>query len=146
MTGATTVPMLGSQQCQPKPSQSTERIIPNSPIESLREIDPNLRILRRSANRDIRVRRSLQTAQAIANNENGGAEASERAIQDTRPRHERSDAVQAETPDESRFVAVVAQDPVGVAEGGERVCAEVGGLETGGAGAGDVETVLEVFV
>lgn len=112
----------------------------------MREIDPNLRILRRSANRDIRVRRSLQTAQPIANNENRGAEASERAVQDARPRYERSDAVQAEAPDESRFVAVVAQDPIGVAEGGERVCAEVSGLETGGAGAGDVETVLEVFV
>lgn len=33
-----------------------------------------------------------------------------------------------------------------MAEGGERVGAEVGGLETGGAGAGDVETVLEVFI
>jgi hypothetical protein len=40
----------------------------------------------------------------------------------------------------------VAQDPVGVAEGGERVGAEVGGLEARGAGAGDVEGVLEVFV
>jgi hypothetical protein len=33
-----------------------------------------------------------------------------------------------------------------VAEGGERVGAEVGGLEARGAGAGDVEGVLEVFV
>lgn len=67
-------------------------------------------------------------------------------MQNARPGNQGSDAVQAEAPDESRFVAVVAQDPVGVAEGGEGVGAEVGGLEAGGAGAGDVEAVLEVFV
>ena len=146
MTGATTVPILQSQHVSPKSSRNQLNNHPHSPIKSLRKIDPNLRILRRPTNRNIRIRRSLQTAQPITDDENRRAEAPERSIQDAGPGDERSDAVQAQAPDESRFVAVVAQDPVGVAEGGERVGAEVGGLETRRAGAGDVETVLEVFV
>lgn len=118
----------------------------NPPIKSLRKIYPDLRVLRRPTNRNIRIRRRLQTPQAIANNKNRRTKAPKTLVQNTRPGDEGSDAVQAEAPDESRFVAVVAQDPVGVAEGGERVGAEVGGLKAGGAGTGDVEGVLEVFV
>jgi hypothetical protein len=134
--------------CQFKSSQIKPTNIPiqNSPIKSLRKIYPNLTVLRRPTNRNVRIRRSLQTPQSIANNKNRRAETPETPIQNTRPGDQRSDAVQAEAPDESCFVAVVAQDPVCVAEGGEGVGAEVGGLETGGAGAGDVEGVLEVFV
>lgn len=130
--------------------QTTPIITPttsiHSPIKSLREIDSYLTILWRPTNRNIRIRRRLQTPQPIPNNKNRRTEPPKRPVQNTRPGHQRSNAVQAEAPDESRFVAVVAQDPVGVAEGGEGVGAEVGGLEAGGAGAGDVEGVLKVFV
>jgi hypothetical protein len=134
--------------CQFKSSQIKPTNIPiqNSPIKSLRKIYPNLTVLRRPTNRNVRIRRSLQTPQSIANNKNRRAETPETPVQNTRPGDQRSDSVQAKAPDESGFVAVVAQDPVGVAEGGERVGAEVGGLEARGAGAGDVEGVLEVFV
>jgi hypothetical protein len=118
----------------------------HSPIKGLRKIDSYLGVLGRPTNRNIRIRRRLQTPQPISNNENRRAKAPKRPIQDARPGHQRSDAVQTETPDEGRFVAVVAQDPVGVAEGGEGVGAEVGGLQAGGAGASDIERVLEVFV
>ena len=67
-------------------------------------------------------------------------------MQDAGPGDQGADAVEAETPDEDGLEAVVAEDPVGVAEGGERVGAEVGGLEAGGAGAGDVEGILEMLV
>ena len=135
---------------QLKPSRIipiTNPTIPiRSPIKSLREVYSYLTIFWRPTNRNIGIRRRLQTPQPIANNKNRRAKAPKRPIQNTRPGHEGSDAVQAEAPDESRFVAVVAQDPVGVAERGERVGAEVGGLKARGARARDVQAVLEVFV
>jgi hypothetical protein len=100
----------------------------DSPIKSLRKINPNLRILRRPTNRNIRISRRLQTPQSIPNNENRRTETPKTPIQNARPGYERSDAVETQAPDESCFVAVVAQDPVGVAERGEGVGAEVGGL------------------
>ena len=118
----------------------------DSPIERLREIDPDLRVLRRSTNRNIRVRRRLQTSQAIANNKDSSAESAERAIQDTGPSDQAADAVQAKAPDESGFVAVVAKYPVGVAEGRERVGAEVGGLQARRASTRNFEDVLKMFV
>jgi hypothetical protein len=53
---------------------------PHSPIESLRKVDTDLRVLRRPTNRNVRIRRRLQTTQSISDNENGSAEASERAF------------------------------------------------------------------
>lgn len=145
MTGATTVPMpvpIVSILFQDRGSHAQTALT----IESLREIDPNFRVFGRSTDRDIRVRRSLQTSQAVTNDEDSRAETSERSVQDARPCYQRSDSVEAEAPDESGFVAIVAEDPVRMAKGGERVGAEVGGLQTRGAGAGDVQDVLEVFV
>jgi hypothetical protein len=65
----------------------------NSPIKSLRKIDPNLRILRRPTNRDIWVRGGLQTPQPIPNNENRRTKPSKRLVQNARPSHKRSDAI-----------------------------------------------------
>jgi hypothetical protein len=67
----------------------------NSPIKSLRKINPNLRILRRPTNRNIRISRRLQTPQPIPNNENRRAETPKTPVQNARPGYERSDAVQA---------------------------------------------------
>jgi len=39
-------------------------------------------------------------------------------MQDTWPRDEGANAVETETPNEDRLEAVVAQDPIGMAEGG----------------------------
>ncbi|KAH9844601.1 hypothetical protein Tdes44962_MAKER07240 [Teratosphaeria destructans] len=67
-------------------------------------------------------------------------------MQDAGPGNQGADAVQGEAPDEDGFEAVVAEDPVGVAERGEGVGAEVGGLQAGGAGAVDVQGGLEMAV
>jgi hypothetical protein len=47
---------------------------------------------------------------------------------------------------EDHFVAIVAQDPVCVAERRERVGAEIGGLQAGRATARDAEGFLKVLV
>lgn len=67
-------------------------------------------------------------------------------MQNARPRHEGPNAVQTQSPNEDDFVAVVAEQPVGVAQRCEWVGAEVGGLQAGGSRASDSEGVLEVFV
>lgn len=118
---------------------------PNS-IERLREIDPHFCVPRRTANSNVRVRSSLKATQTITNDEDSRAEAAERPVQNAWPGDQGADSVKDQTPDERRFVSPVSQDPIGVAERGKRVGAEVSGLEAGGASAGDVEDVLEVFV
>lgn len=115
-------------------------------IERLRSIDPNLRVLRRTADGNVWVRSSLKTPQPVTDDEYGSAETSEAAMQNAWPSNQGANAIEAKTPDEDDLEAVVAEQPVGVAEGGERVGAEVGGLQAGGAGFGDAEGVLEVLV
>lgn len=85
-------------------------------IESLGEIDTNLGVLRRTADGDVGVGSSLEGSKSVTNDENGGAETAEGPVQDARPGDERANSVQAQTPDEDRLVAIVAEDPVGVAE------------------------------
>lgn len=116
------------------------------PVERLRDIDPDLAVLGRTADGQIRVCRRLERAQAVARDEDGDAEAAKGAVHERGPGNQRADAVQAEAPDEARLVAVVPQDPVGVAERGQRVRAKVGGLEARAARAGDVQDFLEVLV
>ena len=67
-------------------------------------------------------------------------------MQDARPGDQGTDTVKAETPDEDRLEAVVAQDPVGMAERSQRVGAEICCLETGRASTGDAQSVLKVLV
>jgi hypothetical protein len=43
-------------------------------------------------------------------------------MQDTRPCYQGADTVKTESPDEDRFIAVVAEDVVCVAQGSEGVC------------------------
>lgn len=115
-------------------------------VESLREVDTNLRVLWRTADGDVWVRSGFEATKAITDDENGRAEASERAVEDTWPCDKRADAVQAQSPDERCFVAVMAQNPVGVAERSQRIRAEVGCLQTRRACTGDVQDVLKMFV
>ncbi|KAI3478877.1 hypothetical protein L1887_59112 [Cichorium endivia] len=114
-------------------------------VESLREVDTNLRVLWRTADGDVWVRSGFEATKAITDDENGRTEASERAVEDTWPCDKRADAVQAQSPDESCFVAVMAQNPVGVAERSQRIRAEVGCLQTRRACTGDVQDVLKMF-
>jgi hypothetical protein len=67
---------------------SANSTITDSPIESLRKVDPYFRVLRRSTNSDIGIRRSLQTTQPITDNEDGSAETSKRAVKNARPCYE----------------------------------------------------------
>jgi hypothetical protein len=71
---------------------------------------------------DIRIRRGLKRAESIANNENGGTEATKGAVQDAWPGNERANTVEAEPPDEDGLVTVVPEDPIGMAEGRQWVC------------------------
>ena len=106
-------------------------------IEALREIDSQLGVAGWPADSDIGVCSGFEGAETAADDEGRAAEAAEGALEGGRPHHEGADAVEAESEHEDCFVAEVAQDPIRVAEGGQRVGAEVGGLQAGGAGAGD---------
>lgn len=62
----------------------------------------------------IRIRRRLQRTQSRPNNEGSAAESTERLIQSGGPHAQSANAVEDESEDEDRFVAVVAQDPIGI--------------------------------
>lgn len=102
-----------------------------NPIERLREIDTDLRVPRRTADGNIWVRRCLQGAQSVPNNEYGSAEAAERAMNEARPGYQGSDPIETQSPDERDLVAVVAEKPVRMSERCQGICAEVGCLEAG---------------
>lgn len=104
----------------------------NSPnaIESLRDVDPKLRIPRRSTHSDIWIGCRLQRAESIPDDEDSRTEPPKGSMNKARPSHQRAYAVEAETPNEDRLVAVVAEDPVGVTQRSQWVCAEVGSLQT----------------
>lgn len=66
---------------------------------------------------------SLERSEAVANDEDAGAEAAKGGPLQGRNGKQRAEGVEAETPDEDGAVAIVAKDPSSVADGGERVCA-----------------------
>ena len=94
----------------------------------------------------VRISCRLQRAEAASDDERGTAEAAKAPLERGGPHEECANAVEDEAEDEGGAVAEAAEDKVGIAERGEGVGAKVGCLEAGGAGAGDVEGVLEVFV
>lgn len=79
-----------TKQRQSIPMATVTFFIQHSPIERLREVDTDFRVLRRTTNGNVRVCSSFQTPQAITNDEDGGAETTKRAVQDARPCHQRS--------------------------------------------------------
>jgi hypothetical protein len=60
-------------------------VVQYSPIERLREVDTNLRVLRRTANGDVRIRSCFQGPKAVTNDENSRTETAERSIEDAWP-------------------------------------------------------------
>lgn len=115
-------------------------------LHGLRQIEPNLRIPRRSTDGQERIGRRLQRRQAGANDEHAPAEAAEGALHARGPEEEAPDGEDEEATHEGDAEAVAAQDPAREGEGAEEVGAEVGGGEAGGFGGGDVELLLEVAV
>lgn len=75
------------------------------------------------------IGRRLERPQPGANDERCAAEPAEGLVQASGPHAQSADAVQDKPEDEDGLVTKVAQDPVGIAKGGERVCA---GLVSGG--------------
>ena len=71
---------------------------------------------------NVRVGGRLERAETVADDEDAGAEAAKGLGLEGGNGAEGADAVEAETPDEDGAVAVVAEDPGGVADGGEGVC------------------------
>lgn len=66
--------------------------------------------------RNVRIGRCLKRAQSITNDEDTRAKAAEATVDDGRDGKQRTDAVQKQTPDEHGPVAVMPQDPGGVAQ------------------------------
>lgn len=64
-----------------------------NPVEGLREIDPQLRIPRRTADGDVRVGSRFERPQSVADDENGSAEAAERSMQNAGPSDQGTDPV-----------------------------------------------------
>jgi len=62
-------------------------LVQHSPIECLREIDTNLRVLGRTTNGDIRVCSSFQTPQTVADDEDSRTESTERVVYEAGPGH-----------------------------------------------------------
>lgn len=133
-------------------------------IESLREVDAQLRVLWRTAHSDchslanppvhslttgvltVRIRSRLQTAQTIPDNKSRRAKPAERAVHKTWPSQQRAGAEQKQTPDKHGLVSPVSEQPIRMAQRSKRVRAKVGCLQSGGACARDVELDLEVLV
>lgn len=92
-------------------------------VEGLGDVDADLGVLGGPADGDVGVGGRLEGAQAVADDEDAGAEAAEALCDDGGDGEQGADAVQEEAPDEDGAVAVVAQDPGGVAERGDGVCA-----------------------
>lgn len=65
--------------------------------------------------RYVRIGGRLKRAQSIANDEDACAKAAETTVDDGRNGKQRAEAVQEQPPDEHSPVAVMAQDPGGVA-------------------------------
>lgn len=99
-------------------------------VEGLREVDAGFGELGGSAHGDVGVGCCLEGAETVADDEDAGAEAAEGVGEDGGDGQQGAQAVEEEAPDEDGSVAVVAEDPGCVAEGGERVCSVVGSLVT----------------
>ncbi|CAK5283555.1 unnamed protein product [Mycena citricolor] len=78
----------------------------------------------------VRVCRSLQTPEPTPNDKRRSTKSTETALERRGPHQERTDTLEHQSEDEDGTVAVVAQDPVAVAQRRERVGTEVGRLET----------------
>ena len=77
---------------------------------------------RRGLTSDVRVCSSFERTQAVPNDENSSAEASERSMDKARPGDQGPDSIQGETPDKDGLVAIMTEDPIGVAERGQGIC------------------------
>lgn len=139
-------------------------------VEGLGQVDAHLGVTRRTAHRDVRVGGSLESAKAIADDEDGGAEATKGLVDDARDGDDSAETVEEETPDEGGLVAPVTENPGGVTKGGERVgtalapdvsisrlrvcdiiciafdSPKVSSLKTSGSRSVDVKDILEVLV
>lgn len=78
-------------------------------VESLGEVDTDLRVSRRPADGDIWIRRGFQGSKSITDDEDSCAEPAERSIYQARPCYQGANAVEAEAPYEDDLEAVVSQ-------------------------------------
>lgn len=134
-------------------------------IEGLGYVDADFGVAWRSTDSDVGVGGCFERTEAVADDEDGDAEAGEGLCDDAGDGDDCAEAVEEQAPDEGGLVAPVAEDPGGMADGCERVCAghkesaggrrsrvrrgdspKVGSLQAGRAGAINVEGVLEVLV
>lgn len=67
---------------------------------------------------------SFEGTKAIADDENGSAKSSKRFRLDARDGDSSAYSVKEETPDEDGSVTIVAKNPGGMTERGQRICAE----------------------
>lgn len=80
---------------------------------------------------DVRVGSRLERTQAVADDEDANAEASEGAVQDGRDGQQGAKSVQKEAPDKDSSIAVVAQDPGGVPKRSQGVGADGSDIVSG---------------
>lgn len=84
-------------------------------------VSPGREVFIRKFTGDERVSGRLKRAKPIANDEDRGAEAAEGFELDAGNGNEGTQGIQAEAPNEYSAIAVVAKDPGGVANRGQRV-------------------------
>jgi len=99
-------------------------------LNGLRKLKTKFRPLGRTADGNVWVGRDLKSRQTGSSKEHGTTEATEASLDSCGPEHERTDAVDGQTEDESVAVTKSAEEPSRVCQRADEVGAEVGGLQT----------------
>lgn len=123
-------------------------------VERLRELQSERGMFVWREDRDVRVGSDLERSQTTGDDRSADDEATEDSMRvlgvgaelGDRPEEDGAQGVQAETHDDSKFVAFTLHDLSGDRRVGKVSDTEVGDLKTGGLELGDVERVLEVLV
>lgn len=77
---------------------------------------------------NIRVGSGFQRAEPVSNDECSNAEATERAVHEARPSDQTADAVDAQTPDKTRFESILPKDPICMTQTSQRIRSEIRSL------------------
>lgn len=107
-------------------------------LEGLREFQTELGQSRRTACGNEGVCRRLQCRETGADDEEGTAEAGKRALDRRRPKHQRTDTVDAQTSDECPSITEFPDNPTRVGGRANEVRAKIGALQTTSFGGRDV--------
>lgn len=115
-------------------------------LNGLRQFQTELRPLGGTADRNIGICADFEGGETRSSQEHGTAEATEASFDRRRPEHERTDAVDRQSQNESVSVSEPPQEPTRVSKRTNKVRSKVRSLETRRFTLGDVESDLEAGV